>query len=720
MSDRSLRSFLNRIDIRPWWGWILVSALLVLGIYSWNEAAKADQSLQARYEPTAQAHGSTISPQPILAGGDRVLDLSGDMAQAIVLPHGTALSEALRQLRSGRGASIGNGETLSSVSESIGSTSLYVWFAYKTISQDPVLLRYRSLSQLLTAVWVSDDHGNSFELVDIAGHDAPNYQAALPEHADTLPLRTSISLPPSLGQPRYVLVRVDSIFPYWSNLSLNASYVFEHQRSERNYLDGVVLGSLLVAIAFALYGLYYRQTSDYLAFLVATAAMCLWYLALGEHFVGTHTVFFRRLTFAGPVYVYFLLHAVGLQRLLYPKDWLRTRHWWHWRSIPLGVAAGYSGLGLACAIAYATLGLHTPGAGFINALNEWLFAVAPALLLLAVLAAPDKRVPAYGLLLAVELVGALGSGLQFVHFNSQLLESRIAEVLIRYPLPIEALLWAAALSSRFNYLEMIAKRRVKSALRKEARKVKAAMQTTLESREQALAALDNSYRALDQVRSSILGIIDAHSHAAGNLLMRLGGHLARIGRGEVKEQPQHISAASRVLDELATAIESTERAVGEAQTSQHALAPASSLLRWQSDAMMERLSQRGVTLQLHIERDCEMLLVDGYHFMEVIRELLSNINRYAVNDSVATLALRCNATQINVCSENAAVLRPDDQGLRMGLPVSPATSNFSGEQSSGRGLATLGTLLSGIGGSIKYDTHPPSQVIVTAVLPRRR
>jgi hypothetical protein len=64
-------------------------------------------------------------------------------------------------------------------------------------------------------------------------------------------------------------------------------------------------------------------------------------------------------------------------------------------------------------------------------------------------------------------------------------------------------------------------------------------------------------------------------------------------------------------------------------------------------------------------------------------------------------------------------LRVDDQALRAGLPVSPAVSTLSGEQSSGRGLSTLGALLAGIGGSIKYDTRPPAQVIVTAVLPRR-
>jgi len=647
------------------------------------------------------------------------VNLADDMALSIVLAQGSDPPEALRQLQLGSGTPLGKRDTLSNDFENNASTSLYVWFTYKTTGQDPVLLRYRSLSQLLTAVWLSDPSGKSFQLIDLAGPDAPTYQKILTGTAKSAQLVPSITLPATTDQPLQVLVRIDSIFPYWSSFTLNSGYLYERQRNERNYLDGIVLGALLVSTAFALYGIYFRQTIDYLTFLLATSALCLWYLALGDHFIGAEFVFLRRFVLAGPAYIYFLLHGIGLQRLLYPRERHGTRQVWTWPFLPLWLSSGYTCIGLLGATAYGVFGLQTPEVSLINALNEWLFIVAPFMLLLAVLLAPNRRIPAYPLLLLVEIVGALGALLQYVHFNSPWLDSRLAEVLIRYPLPLEALLWAAALSSRFNYLEMIAKRRVKSALRNEARKVRTAMQATLESREQALAALDNSYHALDQVRTSMLGIIDAHSHAAGNLLMRLGGHLARIGRGESPDLPKHITAASKVLDELATAVQRTELAVDEAQSSQHALAPASSLLRWQADAVKERLTRRGVTLNLNIDGDCEMLMVDGYHFMEVARELLSNINRYAINDSVANISLKCNATQIIACAENTAVLRVDDQALRVGWPVSPATSNFSGEQSSGRGLATLGTLLASIGGTVRYDTRGPSQVVVTVVLPLR-
>ena len=720
MLDRFKGLSLHHIRSRFWWAWLLAGGVLAAAMVYGNKVSTLGHGLPSRFDigqaTSANARGL---PEPILAGGGRLLDLTDEMAQTIVLPNGTDPSEVLRQFGSGAGTPLGKRKALSTSFDNNGNASLYVWFAYKTISQDPVLLRYRSLSPLLSAVWISDASGQTFDLMDLAGQDAPAYRAALPEHTNAFALRPSIALPASPDLPRQILVRIDSLFPYWSNFSLNASYAFERQRNERNYLDGVVLGALLVATAFAVYGLYYRQTIDYLSFLLATSAMCIWYLALGEHFVGTNAPFFRRFTFAGPVYLYFLLHGMGLHRLIYPRQLAGTKPVRAWRVLPLWLSAGYASVGLLCTFAYATFGLQTPGAIFINAMNEWLLLVAPALLLLAVLLAPDKRIPAFSLLLAVELVGALGSVLQFANFNSLWLEPRLAEVLIRYPLAIEVLLWAAALSSRFNYLEMIAKRRVKSALRNEARKVRAAMQATLQSREQALAALDNSYQALDQVRSSMLGIIDTHSHAAGNLLMRLGGHLSRIGRGASTDLPQHISAASKVLDELATTVQRTERAVAQAQSSQHALAPASSLLQWQADTVREQLHKRGVTLHLHIGTDSDMLLVDGYHFMEVARELLSNINRYAINGSVANVSLLSSATHITLCAENTAVLREDDQALRVGWPVSPAPSNFSDEQSSGRGLATLGTLLSGIGGTIQYDTRPPAQVIVTVVFPRR-
>lgn len=696
--------------------WLLVVGGVLLSVLCYVAflSSQVDGDIKSKIEAHAIAAETPIAP--ILSGAEKRVDLANDMAQFIVLPISAQPDEAITQFHLGKGVPFGALEALGSAAGGGDPVSVFVWFAYRTAGQDPILLRYRSLSQLLTAVWIENTSATSYELISLAGPDAPRYLNQHPSlYTKAPPLLPSISLPASPDRLRRVLVRVDSIYPVWSSFTLYTRYGYEHQRSTGGYLDGVFLGAVLVAMGFALYGLYRRLAIDYLTFLLAAAAMCFWYLVRREHMFGTDFVLIRRFALTGPIFLYFLLHGIGLKRLLYPPMESIRNSTWVWRQAPLWLAFGYLGAGLIGTAFYAGFGIHTPGIALIDGLNEWLFVVAPVLLLLATLLAPNRQLSGYRLLLAAEIAGTMGSGLQFIHANFPWLDGDLTEILIQYPLPIEVLIWAAALSSRFYYLEMVAKRRVKSALRREAARVRTVMQANVESREQALAALDNSYQALDNVRSTMLGIIDTHAHAAQGLMMRLGGHLEGLRQNGAPDTADRITAATAVLTQLEAAVKDAEHAVRDSQSSQHALAPASALITWQVESIRNSLEARGLTITLVIEKSCGGNLVDGYHFMEAARELLSNVSRYALSDTDVSVTLKSIEGQIELSVKNKGVLRADDKELRFGWPITPASTTFNGDTSSGRGLATLRTLLSGIGATVRYQSEPPDDILVTAV-----
>lgn len=686
--------------------------LVVLVLPNLFPPTEVQRSLSTPIGLRAQATAS------IGIGLDRRIDLTGEMARYLILPYGTSTEAALQAFAEGRGKPLGAANPLATdLAE--GSSSAYVLFAYHTEGTDPIYFRYRSIAPLLVATWLAEPDGPAFELKSVSGADAPRYADLMSVTKAQMHLMTTTTLP-AAPRPNLVLVRMDSVFPQWSNLTLAHRHHFETMMGTAGYFDGIFLGAVLAAMGFGLYGLYRRPAADHVSFLLAAAMLCSWSVVMLEHSHGGPWVGLRRAALAAPLFAYFLLHGFGVGRLLYPPDQPRGPIEF-WRLAPLWLALAGAGLGLALNLMYAALGPLTVGISLLNPFNEGLFVLLPISLAVAIVLAAQSRLPGYGLLLLGEIIAIVGSVLQLVRISGPWLDGPITSALSQYPLPLEVLVWALALNSRLHYLEMVAKDRVDAALAREAARVRAMMQESVDSREQALAALDSSYRTLDQSRRTMRAIVGTHAHAARGLLLRLGSHLERLGRLPQAEAKSETAAADFLLDELAGSIAQSERAVDEARTMEHAAASANSLLRWHVEARRGELAARDIGVDLRCAADAEGIQVDGYPFMEAARELLGNVARYAAAHSVARIELSLEAGHLALTVANQGELRAiaDAEALRHGLPVPPAERTLNGETSSGRGLAALRGLLADMGASLDCQCEAPDRFTVHARFPVR-
>lgn len=703
---------------KPWRQALILAVAVLLGVVVWGiwlrATAPVAAALPARL--AMPSIGVPWQPMAIEVEGDRRIDLVGDMARFVVVPSDTSVELALASLLGGAGQPFGHGLELAAEPALPGPSSLYALFAYRTRGTEPGFLRYRLMSTLLAAIWVEDASGREFRLVGLGGAAAPGHAVFAQGGGVTVSMMPTAILPATPEARRLVLVRLDSVFPYWSNFSLSTQHGFMQYRVARNYFDGVFLGAMITAMAFAVYGLYRRQVVDYLTFLLAAAALSAWYLVLREHASGTDSAIVRRMALVLPVYAYFLLHGFGVWRLLYPPRPHMRQASKTWRVAPLGLAAAFCLLGLFGNGLYGLAGVATPAPAWLNMLNESVLAVVPPLLLLTTVLAPRPRLPGYAPLLAAELVGAGGAALQWLRINTPWLDGAILDSLTQYPLPIEVLIWAVALNSRFNYLEMIAKRRVKAALRREAARVRESLAEGMRSRERALDALERSYTQLDRTRQAMQDIVGTHAHAARGLLFRLG---AQLGQASGSGAAHRSAAVEELIDELAESVNRAELAVEESGMLEHAAASAASLLRWHIDARGEELAMRGVAIRLRIAAMAENALVDGYHFMELARELVANLARYAQGGSIAAIELDRIGNTLCLSVRNRGVLREDTEALRLGRPVTPAASTLNGEQSSGRGLSRLADLLADGGGALRCECEAPDRFVVVATLPLR-
>lgn len=702
--------------------WLWGTAVLVLGvavILLYQHSLSALSPVPLILQPTLIANPPPVALAPALIDGDERVDLAGQAAHYVIRPRNEDPRLALDALLGGRGGPIADLDPISGVGEGRARDSTYLLFSYRTTTDDPIYLRYRSINPLLMSVWVSDRERSSYRLVDVAGADAPAYHPAA-DAADGTPLRILpyMTLPAGLSEERYVLVKVDSVFPVWSNFTLYARYTYAQLAAHRNYADGAFLGALVATMAFALYGLFFRQVFDYAVFLFAAATLTAWYLVYQEFSMAFDVAFLRRFAFVGPVCCYFLLHCFGVWRLLYPPGRLAHRYRRGPRVIPLALAAAFALLGIVHALVYAALGLDVPWPDSLGEMSKTVFVVIPPLLVLAVAIAPSRRIPGYLSLFVAESIGSAGLFLQWLHFSTGWFDSTFAEVLIQYSLPLEVLIWSYALSVRFNYLEMVAKGRVLAALHRETKRAKASVLAVVQSREAALDSLDRSYQSASQLQKNVLSMIATFRHSAKNLLARMGSQLCGPG-SPCDDGSNKPSPSEQALNELVAVVDGFARAVSDAQNNAHASAAASHLLRWQIEAKRDELAKRGVNLLLDDQLVGDDLQVDGFHFMEAVREALSNVARYARSGTQVQIRLSVDAGELQLEIRNQATLRSDDWNLRHGWPVIPASFTENGETSHGLGLASLRSLLAQVDGAVRYHSEPPDVFVLTIQLPLR-
>jgi signal transduction histidine kinase len=644
-------------------------------------------------------------------GQDSRIDLSGSQAKFLVLPYGSDVKTAMQRFQLGDGQYFGTHDPLPT-SDNPGRRSLFVAFAYRSIESETAYFYYRSLNGLLVQTWVSNLDGDNFSLIDLAASDATGYESKLNSSNRLVPL---VELPIAREHAAWVIVQVDSIFPLWVNYSVLSEKQFSQTRSKTLFPDGLLLGALFSLMIVALQGLYYRQAKDYALFLLAAMLLSAWYLILLEHWFGPDSRALRRFSFGGPVFAYFVLHCIGIWRLAYYPKGLKITRAVRFGKFLLWMAFTYSATGFAYFWLYAIFGMHTPCPAALNALTEHVFAVVPLLLVGAVALAIRHARPGIGLLFVAEIFGATGAMMQFVRINSVWLDTPILSALTQYPLVFEMIVWALALMTRFRHLELIASRRVRAARDRAVARARDALAETVRNREGALRALESTFQSLQHERHHMVSCVRTHSHAVSGLLMRLGRQLDYTRTSDASSA---IAPYEATLGEVAESVQYLRNSVKDLESARSTAIRIYDIVHWHVNSTRQTLAKRDVAIDLYSPPEYNVVLADGFLVMEVIRELLTNVERYALSHSTATVRMMCDDRYVTIEVRNQADLRIDDWKLRHGWPVDPSPRTCNGDVSSGRGLATLNELLIGVGGCVKYAKESPNWAVVTVRLPR--
>jgi K+-sensing histidine kinase KdpD len=140
-------------------------------------------------------------------------------------------------------------------------------------------------------------------------------------------------------------------------------------------------------------------------------------------------------------------------------------------------------------------------------------------------------------------------------------------------------------------------------------------------------------------------------------------------------------------------------------------------LRWQLSIFDNEWRVRTLTPRLEVAEDVPPLIVDGTSYAIVVREMLSNVSRYAAPESTVDIQLSKAGNKLLLRIENEGL--PSEERLaQIGSDrLCPATNTYNEETSTGHGLYTTSRLLSNRGGSLKAEAAEGRRFRLTACFP---
>jgi two-component sensor histidine kinase len=375
-----------------------------------------------------------------------------------------------------------------------------------------------------------------------------------------------------------------------------------------------------------------------------------------------------------------------------------------------------NGIGLAASLDFAWRGGDALLAGHLQSALDFSSLVSPFILFFAILTRAKDRLPGYPYLIASQLTMMLGFvGYLVREYTTWLGYTPWLGIISTWSLPLEAVFWAVALSTRYRYLDALAKDKMLHILEEEERRIRREVALSNVSRNRALAELNTHYQALSVTHDALVAIFDGATHACRGIAQKLAITIQRLARKSGADVPWQDAS-----DMLATLMDEVEKLSKSAIHAVDKPTPTGALddyLRWQLSIVDNEWRVRALTPMLVVAEDVPPLIVDGTSYAIVVREMLSNVSRYAAPESTVDIQLSRAGNKLQLSVENDGVPSEDRLAQIGSDRLSPATNTYNEEVSTGHGLYTTSRLLSNRGGSLKAEAADGRRFRLTASFP---